>query len=221
MSPRFILATVLSLVAAIVVVLGVLAAQQLGVGSEPSYTTAELPTAESSFSGFEIINPPRPMPDFELMANDGEPLQLSDLQGKPTLLFFGFTHCPDICPLTLSEYRAVHDQLDARGDDVNYVFVSVDGARDTISVLDDYLALRRVHDFAIGLTGSEQDVRRIGADYGVKFFYGQPDDRGNYNIDHTPSMFLLNETGEWIGTFNFGTPADIISDYLNSYLDSI
>src|SRR3982750_4792883 len=76
--------------------------------------------AASDFTGVTVLDAPQTLPDFTLINQDGELIRLSDLQGKPTLIFFGFTQCPDVCPATLSEFRVVHDTI---GDDkVNFVF---------------------------------------------------------------------------------------------------
>lgn len=174
---------------------------------------------EDDFTGVEPIDPPRQMPDFTLTGTNGEPLSLYDLPEQPTILFFGFTHCPDICPITLGEAHAMYDALGDQGDDVTFVFISVDGNRDTPEALASYFEVRQVDDFAVGMTGDPEDVRRIGGDYGVRFVYNEADENGNYSVDHTSSMFLLDANREWIRKYAFGTDRDLIVQDLESVLN--
>ncbi|MCA9883221.1 MAG: SCO family protein [Anaerolineae bacterium] len=173
---------------------------------------------DDDFDGIESIDPPRQMPDFTLTGTNGEPLSLYDLPEQPTILFFGFTHCPDICPITLGEARAIYDELGDQGDNVTFVFISVDGNRDTPEALASYFEVRQVDHFAVGMTGDPEEVRRIGADYSVRFVYNEPDQNGNYSIDHTSSMFLLDGNREWIRKYAFGTDSSLISEDLRSVL---
>jgi protein SCO1 len=99
---------------------------------EPSVITL---TPDDQYNGITAIEPPVAMPNFTLTNQHGEPISLSDLSGKPVLITFGFTHCPDVCPITLGEMRNIHEVL---ADNIHYVFVSVDGERDTPEVLRDY-----------------------------------------------------------------------------------
>ncbi|MGB1286725.1 MAG: SCO family protein [Aggregatilineales bacterium] len=158
-------------------------------------------------TGIERKNPAREMPDFTLTDHTGEVVSLSDFAGKPTLISFGFTNCPDICPLTLNDMRRIETVLTENGvgDALNYVFISVDGERDTPEVLNDYLDIRRVQGIVTGLTGSEADVRRMGVDYGLKFNYGAVDENGNYDVDHTAGLFLLDDAGNWITKYPYTT----------------
>lgn len=165
-------------------------------------------------------DPPLVVSDFTLTGQDGEPVSLSDFQGKPTLISFGFTHCPDVCPLTLNEMRRIHDELGEQGDDVNFVFISVDGSRDTPEILRDYFEVRNVTGIVTGMTGEEADLRRLGVDYGLRFSYGEPDDSGNYNVDHTAGMFLLDADNRWVAKYAFMTEMDVIVSDLQDMLSS-
>ncbi|MBN1965380.1 MAG: SCO family protein [Anaerolineae bacterium] len=159
-----------------------------------------------------VIDPPRPVSDFTLTDQTGAPFSLSDLRGRAVLLFFGYTHCPDVCPLTLLEFRRVHDLLGTQAGDVAFVFVSVDGARDTPEALASTFALRGVDDFAIGLTGDEAALRRIGADYGL-YFERQADtgSQADYLVDHTANSFLVDREGRLTTIFTFGTEPEQIA----------
>jgi protein SCO1/2 len=160
-----------------------------------------------------VIEPPQPMPDFTLTNQNGEAISLSSLSGKPVLLTFGFTHCPDVCPITLGEMRAINRSLDNRSDDIHYVFITVDGGRDTPEVLTNYFTTLRLEDFMIGMTGTESEIRDMGIPYGLDFAYGEVDALGNYAVEHTAGMFLLDSEGQWIRRYTYGMPSqDIVSD---------
>ncbi|MBE0689844.1 MAG: SCO family protein, partial [Anaerolineae bacterium] len=97
------------------------------------------PAPTPSSGGAARVTPPYHVSDFTLTSKTGEPMSLSDLHGKPTMLMFGYTHCPDVCPLTLAQYEQVKGVLGDTANDVNFLFISVDGERDTPEVVTDYL----------------------------------------------------------------------------------
>lgn len=157
-----------------------------------------------------VIDPPLPMPDFTLTSTDNQTFSLSDLTPQPVIMAFGFTHCPDVCPITLNEMRTIHEVI---GDDIHYAFISVDGERDTPEALTTYFTSLGVDAFMIGLTGSEADVRAMGEPYGLEFILEEPNRFGNYNVAHTAGMFLLDAERGWIRRYRFGMrPRDIIDD---------
>jgi len=124
-------------------------------------------TAIQSSVPVAYLTPPRPMPDFALTNAQGGVTRLSDLRGKVVLIFFGYTNCPDICPLALSEMRKVKVALGRDAERVAFVFISVDGTRDTPEQLRRHL---RIFDPTfIGLTGPEDQVRLIALEYGAHF----------------------------------------------------
>ena len=177
-------------------------------------------TPDSAYNGITRIDPPLELPDFTLTNQDNEPINLSDLTGKLTLITFGFTHCPDVCPITLGEIRTIHAGLDTQADDINFVFISVDGERDTPNVLRDYFELLSVNDFVVGMTGTPDIVREIGTDYGVEFIYNPADEQGNYSVDHTAGMFLLDAEGNWIRRYAYATAAPLLIDDIEAVLAS-
>lgn len=149
----------------------------------------------STYQGTEI-DPPQELPDFTLTGVDGEPFSLSDLRGRFVLMAFGYTHCPDVCPLTLSEYKIILGALGDQADQVAFVFVSVDGERDTPERLAQYFDVRGVSDFVIALTGPESDLRQIGVDYGLYFEKAEdPGTSENYLVTHTAASFLIDREG--------------------------
>jgi len=217
--PNWLTLLLIVLIGAILLLGGYIVGRELAASPSEDIPSGVSFEQEDDFTGVEPIDPPRKMPDFTLTGTDGDPLSLYDLPEQPTILFFGFTHCPDICPITLGEARAMYDALGDQGDDVTFVFISVDGNRDTPEALANYFDVRQVDHFAVGMTGDPEDVRRIGADYGVRFVHGEPDENGNYSVDHTSSMFLLDADREWIRKYAFGTDRELIVQDLESVLN--
>jgi protein SCO1/2 len=148
-----------------------------------------------------LLDPPKEVSDFTLTSDANAPFHLSDLRGKVAVLFFGYTHCPDVCPTTMADFKRVKADL---GDDaarVVFVFISVDGARDTPDRLAAY-----VHAFDpdfIGLTGDDATIRAIAQDYGVFFQRVNGDDPDNYMVDHTASSFAIGPEGKLRIVFSY------------------
>ena len=159
------------------------------------------------------LNPPQTLADFTLTGTDGEPFGLENLRGQYTLLSFGYTHCPDVCPLTLTEYKRVQRELGEKANDVNFVFISVDGERDTPDLLGRYLA--RFDPAFIGMTTDNDAIMREVAD-DFNIFYERrtfENSQATYLVDHTASLFLLNPRGQIVALYPFGTPpVDIAND---------
>ncbi len=166
--------------------------------------------APSPTPGGLRVNHDAPARDFTLTDQNGRPLSLSDLRGKPALIFFGYTRCPDICPLALGEFKVVKRLLGAQAGQVAFVMISVDGSRDTPRVMKRYV---EAFDPAfIGLTGDELEVQRIGLDYGVRFVKRKADNTAaTYLVDHTSHTYLIDPQGYWRVTYPFQTPPEIIA----------
>jgi protein SCO1 len=227
--PTWLLVLVGTLMGAIFVVAGVILLRDVQpddstAGDQSAAVFEQVDAQDNAFVGAEVIDPPRPMPDFTLTNQQNDAVSLSDLRGKPTLITFGFTNCPDVCPLTLYEWRQISAELDtsttAATDAINFVFISVDGERDTPEALQRYFAVRGVEEF-VGLTGPEDQLRRVVVDYGATFVYNEPDENGRYSVDHTPSYFLLDEQGRWIKTYAFGTLKQVIVDDLREITEGL
>jgi protein SCO1/2 len=154
------------------------------------------------------LTPPRPMPDFALTNAQNGVTRLSDLRGKVVLLFFGYTNCPDVCPLALSQMRKVKAALGRDADRVAFVFVSVDGTRDTPEQLRRYL---RIFDPTfIGLTGPESQVRLIALEYGAHFRSNRVAGEARYTVDHTADTFVLDAQGRWHLVYGINTPTEAV-----------
>jgi protein SCO1 len=145
---------------------------------------------------------PKAIDDFHLTDNDGKPFSLHDLQGKPSLVFFGFTRCPDVCPTTLLKLAQIKKTAAIPG--LRVIFVTVDPARDTPQAVGLY-----VHAFDpefIGLTGDDKAIKQMAANFGVAVSKVELPG-GEYTMDHSAVVFLLNNQGQVAGIFT--PPFDI------------
>lgn len=148
-----------------------------------------------------LIDPPVQAADFELSDQHGQPFRLSDQDGQVVLLFFGYTHCPDVCPLTLSDFKLIKSDLGDQADRVRFVFVTVDPERDTREVIGQYM--QNFDPDFIGLTADRATLEQVWKDYGV---YQAKQDVGSaagYLVDHTARTYLVDQQGNWRLTYPF------------------
>ncbi|NWF70874.1 MAG: SCO family protein [Chloroflexi bacterium] len=161
-------------------------------------------------AGVTAIDPPRAMTAYTLTNTAGESASLTDFQGRYVLLVYGYTHCPDICPITLGRFNQIKDLLAENAAQAVFVFVSVDPARDTPQRMAEYIGMFDPE--IIGLTGEEATITQMIGEYGGRFsarnFAGL---RENYTVDHTAASFLLNPEGRWIRTYAYGTDSSVIA----------
>jgi len=136
---------------------------------------------------------------FELTDQDGRTVTEQDLKGRPSLVFFGFTHCPDVCPTTLFDISQVMQALGPDADRTRAVFITVDPERDTQSVLKDYLSSFDPH--VSGLTGDLAQITKVAKEYRV-YFKKVPLDGGSYTMDHTAITYLMDKEGRFVSPFN-------------------
>ena len=153
---------------------------------------------------------------FALTAQDGSTVTQAALQGHPTLVFFGYTHCPDVCPTTLASISAIMKALGpAKGGDAPRVlFVTVDPQRDTPAVLRDYLD--SFDPRITGLTGTPEAVGAIERGYKV-YAKAVPDHDGTYTMDHTAMTYLMDKRGRFVSGFNLDRPPAAAAAELKSY----
>ena len=136
---------------------------------------------------------------FTLVGSDGRPFPSSRLAGKPYAIFFGFTHCPDVCPMTLQRLVKLRDDL-GRGDEgFNIVFVTVDPERDGPSEVGSYA--EAFGGPIIGLTGSPAQIEQVKKQYGI-FSRKVPDPSGGYTVDHTATALLFDRNGKFVATIS-------------------
>ncbi|MFZ5819909.1 MAG: SCO family protein [Chloroflexota bacterium] len=172
---------------------------------------------DDSFRG-TLYDPALPAPGFELTQGKGSTFRLGEMRGVVTLLFFGYTSCPDVCPTTLSELRRVLDGLGADADRVQVVFVTVDPERDTPEKLGQYVAM--FNPSFIGLSGSVQALETVWRDYGVyRAVQQMPNSATGYLVDHTARLYVIDPDGNLRLSFSYGTPVDDILHDLRILLD--
>ena len=140
-----------------------------------------------------VLPSPTPIADAELTNHDGEPFQLSTLNGRVAFVFLGFTSCPNVCPLAMQRLKELHDSERLDPADVAYVFISVDGERDTPERMKTFL--ENYSTGFIGLTGEPGAVRPIASNFSAPFFKGHVDHGGEYQVTHSPQIFLLDRQG--------------------------
>ncbi|MDD9949065.1 MAG: SCO family protein [candidate division Zixibacteria bacterium] len=132
---------------------------------------------------------------FTLTDQDGERFDLSAHRSDAFLIFFGYTYCPDACPLMLSKLAAVYDLLDLEpGQHVRTIYITVDPSRDTPEQLREYLAYFATVDVR-GLTGSREEIDAVAERYGVLYKYQEPNEAGHYLVAHTTTLFLVDREG--------------------------
>lgn len=137
------------------------------------------------------------MPDlqFQLTDDDGRPASAADFRGKVVLLYFGYTHCPDVCPLTLAHLYAALQKLGKPADDVRILFVSVDPARDTPAVLHAYVNAFDKHHGIVGLTGSASAIEALSKRYRSGFTREPAGNGGNYEVTHSSAIYVFDREG--------------------------
>lgn len=152
---------------------------------------------------------------FQLTDQAGQVVTESSLKGRPTLIFFGFTHCPDVCPTSLFEISEVLRAMGKDADRVNAYFVSVDPERDTPAAMKEYLSSFDPH--LKGLTGDAGAVAKVLSGYRV-YAKKVPLKDGDYTMDHTALIYLMDRDGKFVAPFNLKrTPEEAAAD-LKHYL---
>ncbi|RMF66362.1 MAG: SCO family protein [Calditrichaeota bacterium] len=153
-----------------------------------------------------------PFMDFTLTDQHNQRFQLRDHLGKVVVLFFGYTTCPDVCPLTLSTWKRLKDALGKDAQQVEFVYVTVDPERDTQERLAKHLAIFSP-DF-IGLTGTPEELQEVYSSYGVyREKVKVSDSAAGYLMNHTSKMLVLDKQGKWRLNISYNAPvADIVHD---------
>ncbi|MBP0112387.1 MULTISPECIES: SCO family protein [Bradyrhizobium] len=152
---------------------------------------------------------------FQLTDQNGKAVTDKSLKGKPTLIFFGYTHCPDVCPTSLFEISEVLRAMGKDADKVNAVFISVDPERDTPATMKDYLSSFDPH--LEGLSGDPAETAKVITSYRV-YAKKVPTKDGDYTMDHTALVYLMDRDGRFVSPFNLKrTPEEAAAD-LKRYL---
>lgn len=168
-----------------------------------------------SFHG-TVINPPLPVTDFSLQTANEEVFRLSEQKGKIVLLFFGYTSCPDVCPVTLATFKQVNDNLGEDAQKVRFVMITADPDRDTPDKVAEYAA--RFNPEFIGLSGDMTALASIWKELGVFVEKQESGSAAGYLVSHTASVYVLNQSGSLFMTFPYGTTATEIADDIRQIL---
>lgn len=160
------------------------------------------------FSG-SLITPPKPAPDFSLTNQSEKITHLSDFRGKYSLLFFGFTQCPDECPLTMGYLKNMYDRLGEKADELQVILITTDPDTDTPQVMGEYL--NHFDPSFVGLTGSKEDLQSVWSSYGVTVM-----DDGE---THSSFIYLINPQGDLIATYPLLDNVDGITADLKQLTD--
>ena len=161
--------------------------------------TAAAPAPERTL----LAEPPRAIADFQLTDQAGKTVKLADLRGAPVLMFFGFTHCAQICPTALHQLRQLEREHRAELGKTRIVIVSVDGERDSPAAMKTWL--QPISTSFIGLTGPPARVHDIAAQFSAAFYKTPGASAGEYSMEHNSQIFLLDGKGQLRATF-FNAP---------------
>ncbi|WP_417676189.1 SCO family protein [Roseibium sp.] len=154
---------------------------------------------------------------FELVNGNGETVTDKDFAGKPLAIYFGFTYCPEVCPTTLTEMQGWIESLGPDADRLNFLFVTVDPERDTPNVMRDYVAAfdKRI----VPLSGSREQVDAVVKTYRV-YAKKVPLDDGDYTMDHSAAVFLMNSDNRFVGTIAYGEDEENALKKLRRLIDN-
>jgi protein SCO1/2 len=150
-----------------------------------------------------LIDPPVTAADFTLTDQNGQAFTLSNQRGDVDLIFFGYTNCPDVCPITLTTYSRIRARLGEKADQVRFIFVTVDPERDTIGQIKMHLA--HFDPAIIGLSGTRAELEPVWKDYGVFQDSHASTDLAHYDVDHSSRIYVVDAGGNWRMTY----PADM------------
>jgi protein SCO1 len=152
---------------------------------------------------------------FKLIDQDGKPITDQDFKDRPLLVFFGYTHCPDVCPTTLYEMSEVLHALGKDADRVNALFITVDPERDTAAAMKDYLSSFNPH--LRGATGDQKAIEAVEKDYRV-YAKKVPTKDGDYSMDHTALVYLMDKEGRFVAPFKLDRKPEQAAADLRRYL---
>lgn len=199
-----------TLVGGVVLAIVVIAAAVfvLGRRQEPSY----------AYHGGEF-SPPAAAAPLNLTDMNGNPFTLDQVKGDVTLVYFGYTTCPDVCPTTLTDFQSLKDELGPDADRVKFVMVTIDPERDTEAKLKEYLGFFDP-DF-IGLRGDAAQTEQVKQDYGITVKRVEyPDSATKYLLDHSALVYVIDPEGRLLLTFPYGTDPVLIAQDVKHVLDA-
>lgn len=155
---------------------------------------------------------------YSLINQNGQTVTQDEFIGRPQLLYFGFGYCPDICPTALQKMGAVQDKIDPKGDELNYVFITIDPERDTAESLALYVTANGFPKNLTGLTGSLEQIDVAKTAYRV---YAQkafdPESAGEYTMEHTDIIYFMGTDGKFVDVFTGRSTVDDIAARVRQY----
>jgi protein SCO1 len=175
------------------IVIVVALAAGLGLLAGQRYFAGPAPVAAPELQAVRLLPQPRPLPDFDLAQADGTRLLPGELRGHWTIVFLGFTHCPDVCPLTLMHMGEAREELGDLADEALFLFITVDPERDTPEQMSKYIT--RAGEGVIGLTGEQETLEGIWSAYDITVEL-EPRDDGSYLVAHSAQIWMINPSGE-------------------------
>jgi protein SCO1/2 len=173
-----------------------------------------LPTLPALDIGGFVLPEPRPLGGFELVDHEGKPFRASDFEGAWSFLYFGYTYCPDVCPLTLLELAGLKERLAESCENLTdrYYLVSVDPKRDTPARLRDYVTYFDP-EFR-GLTGALEEIDKLTTQVGAIYSYPEGQEAENYLVGHSSTVTLIDPNGRYHGVFTTPhTAASMAADF--------
>jgi cytochrome oxidase Cu insertion factor (SCO1/SenC/PrrC family) len=164
-------------------------------------------------SGTALVGGP-----FTLTSHQGKHVTSEDFRGKYMLVTFGYTYCPDVCPTELQIVSAALDLLGERAKDIQPIFITIDPERDTVAALAQYMP--NFHPRYMGLTGSPDQIEAVAKAYRVYYAKAQGQGGGDYLMDHSSIIYLMDKQGTFIKHFSYGTDAKQLAEGIAAAIDS-
>ncbi|WP_169546261.1 SCO family protein [Sneathiella aquimaris] len=181
------------------------------------FFTGLIPGSRGTSQGSGIIaGAPQIGGAFELVDNKGNTVTDKTFHGKMSLIFFGYTFCPDVCPTEMQTFAQVMEALGDDAEQVTPIFITVDPSRDTVEVVDEFV--QSFHPAIVGLTGSEAQVETVKKMYRA---YSQKQEDGDpeyYLVDHTSFTYLMGPDGQLSTVFRYGTTPEEITTHIKEQL---
>lgn len=158
--------------------------------------------------------------DFALTDQHGKTVKNTDFRGRVMLVFFGFTHCPDVCPVTLSTLAKTLDALGDKSKHVAAIFITVDPKRDTVPVLKNFLA--PFNGKIVGLTGTPESIKKVSDAYKIYFSENEASKKdGSYVVDHSTIVYMMGEDGTYLRHFSYDVGEQDLANAIKEYLKKI
>ena len=176
-------------------------------GSEVTGANLKKPEFYKNFGG-----------DFSLTGPEGKTVSLEDFRNKLVLIYFGYTFCPDVCPITLSNLKLIMLDLGEKAEDVQVIFISIDPERDTYEKLKDYVPY--FHPTFIGLTGSEAEIAAVAKKYQTIFIKQKVESEAGYLMAHTDVVILVDQNGKYRGRYKSKYDLDKLTTDIRWLLES-